>query len=72
MNMGDLVDDGLGNIGFIVALGWIFPESGKLQEKRHGHRQNIPTTKTEMCNETSFVRYVKELLSGSTVKNVHY
>ena len=27
MNIGDLVDDGLGNIGFIVALGWIFPES---------------------------------------------
>ena len=28
MQIGDLVDDGLFNIGIIVALGWIFPESG--------------------------------------------
>jgi len=27
MQIGDLVDDGLGNIGVIVELGWIFPES---------------------------------------------
>ena len=28
MKVGDLVDDGLDNIGVIVALGWIFPTSG--------------------------------------------
>ena len=27
MQIGDLVDDGLDNIGVIVELGWIFPES---------------------------------------------
>ena len=31
MKIGDLVDDGLDNIGIIEALGWIFPESGKKQ-----------------------------------------
>ena len=31
MNIGDLVDDGLDNIGIIEALGWIFPESGRKQ-----------------------------------------
>jgi hypothetical protein len=28
MKVGDLVDDGLDNIGIIVDLGWFFPESG--------------------------------------------
>jgi len=28
MNVGDLVDDGLDNIGIIVDYGWFFPESG--------------------------------------------
>ena len=27
MKVGDLVDDGFGCFGVIVALGWIFPES---------------------------------------------
>ncbi len=27
MEIGDLVDDGFGNLGFIVDLGWLFPES---------------------------------------------
>ena len=42
MNIGDLVDDGLGNIGFIVALGWIFPESGKKQRAYEVHFPSTP------------------------------
>ena len=42
MNIGDLVDDGLGNIGFIVALGWIFPESGKKQRAYQVHFPSTP------------------------------
>ena len=41
MNVGDLVDDGLGNIGLIVALGWIFPESGK---KHRAYEVHFPST----------------------------
>ena len=37
MKVGDLVDDGLDNIGVIVALGWIFPESGKKQRAYEVH-----------------------------------
>jgi hypothetical protein len=29
MKIGDLVDDGFENLGIIVALGWMFPDSGK-------------------------------------------
>ena len=42
MNIGDLVDDGLGNIGFIVALGWIFPESGI--KKQRAYEVHFPST----------------------------
>ena len=42
MNIGDLVDDGLGNIGFIVALGWIFPESGK--KRQRAYEVHFPST----------------------------
>ena len=42
MNVGDLVDDGLGNIGVIVELGWIFPESGKKQRAYEVHFPSAP------------------------------
>ena len=41
MQIGDLVDDGLDNIGFIVALGWIFPESGG---KTRAYEVHFPDT----------------------------
>ena len=41
MNIGDLVDDGLDNIGVIVALGWIFPESGG---KTRAYEVHFPST----------------------------
>lgn len=31
MQIGDIVDDGLDNLGVIVDLGWIYPTSGKKQ-----------------------------------------
>ena len=37
MKVGDLVDDGLDTIGIIVALGWIFPETGKKQRAYEVH-----------------------------------
>ena len=41
MMIGDLVDDGLGNIGVIVELGWIFPESGG---KTRAYEVHFPST----------------------------
>ena len=41
MIIGDLVDDGLDNIGIIVALGWIFPESGG---KTRAYEVHFPST----------------------------
>ncbi len=32
MKIGDLVDDGFGNLGVIVELGWIFPESRRKEQ----------------------------------------
>jgi hypothetical protein len=29
MQIGDLVDDGLDNVGIIVDFGWLFPDSGR-------------------------------------------
>ena len=42
MNIGDLVNDGLENIGIIVALGWIFPTSGKRQPAYQVHFLSAP------------------------------
>jgi hypothetical protein len=42
MQIGDLVDDGLGNIGVIVELGWIFPESGNKQRAYQVHFPSTP------------------------------
>ena len=42
MKIADLVDDGLGNIGFIVALGWIFPDSGKKHPAYEVHFPSAP------------------------------
>jgi|5B_taG_2_1085324.scaffolds.fasta_scaffold00639_37 hypothetical protein len=40
MKVGDLVDDGFCNIGVIVELGWIFPESGR---KQRAYKVHFPT-----------------------------
>ena len=37
MQIGDLVDDGLGNIGVIVELGWIYPTGSKRQRAYKVH-----------------------------------
>ena len=42
MKIGDLVDDGLGNIGIIENLGWIFPESGRRQPADLVHFPTAP------------------------------
>ena len=42
MQIGDLVDDGLGNIGVIVELGWIFPES--VSRKVAAYQVHFPST----------------------------
>ena len=42
MKIGDLVDDGLDNVGIIVAFGWIFPESGKKQRAYEVHFPSSP------------------------------
>ena len=34
MQIGDLVDDGFDNIGFIVELGWIYPAALKANKER--------------------------------------
>ena len=44
MKIGDLVDDGLGNIGVIVALGWIFPESRSRRRKVAAYHVHFPDT----------------------------
>ena len=41
MKIGDLVDDGLDNIGIIVDLGWFFPESG---HKTRAYLVHFPDT----------------------------
>ena len=40
--VGDLVDDGVDHVGIIVALGWIFPESGKKQRAYEVHFPSTP------------------------------
>jgi len=40
MKVGDLVDDGLDNIGIIVALGWVFPTS---ERKRCSYKVHFLT-----------------------------
>ena len=42
MQIGDLVYDGLDNIGIIEALGWIFPESGRKQPAYLVHFPTAP------------------------------
>ena len=42
MQIGDLVDDGLGNIGIIVELGWIFPEGRNKIQSYHVLFANKP------------------------------
>ena len=37
MEIGDLVDDGLDNIGIIVELGWFFPETSNRQRAYEVH-----------------------------------
>ena len=44
MKVGDLVDDGFENIGVIVELGWIFPESGK---KQRAYKVHFPSDTTQ-------------------------
>jgi len=41
MQIGDLVDDGLDNIGIIVDYGWFFPESG---HKTRAYLVHFPDT----------------------------
>ena len=41
MKIGDLVDDGLDNIGIIVDYGWFFPESG---HKTRAYLVHFPDT----------------------------
>lgn len=49
MEIGDLVDDGFGNLGFIVDLGWLFPErnSGGIRKER-AYLVHFPATPN--CN----------------------
>ena len=37
MQIGDLVDDGLDNIGIIVEFGWFFPETSNRQRAYQVH-----------------------------------
>ena len=42
MQIGDLVDDGLDNIGVIVDLGWFYPRSGKRLQSYCVHFPSSP------------------------------
>ena len=46
MKIGDLVDDGFDNIGFIVELGWIYPAGLKVNKER-AYLVNFPADTTQ-------------------------